>query len=73
MGKQAQPAEYQRNSRFISSRNHVVVPHRTARLNDIARAAAPRAVDIIPEGEESVGTDSYIAQIGNPGGALLGV
>ena len=48
---------------FVTAFDHKIVPDGTARLNNVRSAAPVGTLDIIAEGEESVGADRYSADL----------
>ena len=64
--EQAQTGKGHSDAIFVAGFDNIVIANRTACLSNILYAAAMSAFNIVTEGEESVATQCYILQLGQP-------
>ena len=64
--EQPDSGEYHRHAVTVAGVDHRVVTDGAARLDHILHAASAGAVDVVGEGEESVGAKGYAIQLLQP-------
>ena len=71
MMEQPDPGKRHGHAVLIAGFNHLVIPYGAAWLGDILYAAFMCPLDIVPKGEEGIGTQSHILHPIQPGPLFL--
>ena len=66
MMEQPQAVEGHDDAVLVAGGDHLIVPDGAARLHNGADARTAGPLDVVPEGEEGVGAQAHVMELGQP-------